>query len=78
MEYHLHFRKSSDDSQPETYEATGLIKIGDTIQLVPGADFHYCVVGVHEFSDGMGCLDLWEPASSSAEAFLLAEQAGQV
>lgn len=78
MEYRLHYRKSNDDSQPETYETTRTVKIGDTIKLVPGADLHYCVIGVHEFSDGTGCLDLWGPAQSEEEAILVARQAGQL
>lgn len=78
MEYRLHYRKSNDDSQPETYETTSTINIGDTIKLVPGADLYYCVVGVHEFSDGTGCLDLWEPAPTKEEATLVARQDGQI
>jgi hypothetical protein len=78
MEYRLHYRKSNDDSQPETYETSSTVTIGDTIELAPGADLHYCVIGVHEFSDGTGCLDLWEPAASKKEARLLAKQAGQI
>lgn len=78
MEYRLHYRKSNDSSQPETYEATETVNIGDTIELAPGADFHYCVIGVHEFSDGTACLDLWEPAQSEDEAILLARQAGKL
>ena len=77
MEYRLHYRKSSDDSQPETYEASGLIKIGDVIEPLPDSELFYCVIGVHEFSDG-GCLDLFEPADSKEAALSLAEQDGHL